>query len=143
VTPLALTEEQLKALRLTAASLPVEQRNAFLQLVSGIIDVQPVNDSKFAEALDAALDAICARRLAEPTDRRSDGWPSSRYPRPRNRVARPPEATCGTSEMQKDPRRFRSGVYLLLASFRSGLSHGPQPLAPGRKRRRREIVHAS
>jgi hypothetical protein len=62
VTPLALTDTQLDALRLTAASLPVEQRNAFLQLVAGIVDVQPVNDGAFAEAwrLIAAVSFYCS-----------------------------------------------------------------------------------
>jgi hypothetical protein len=54
MTPLALTDAQLDALRLTAASLPLESRHAFLQLMAGIIDVQPVNDAAFAEALDAS-----------------------------------------------------------------------------------------
>jgi hypothetical protein len=63
VTPLALTDTQLDALRLTAASLPVESRNALLQLVAGYVDGEPVNDAAFAEALDAALDAIAANTL--------------------------------------------------------------------------------
>jgi hypothetical protein len=57
--PLALTDDQLKALRTTAASLPLELRPALLELIAGYCEGEP-DDAAFSAALDRALSVLPA-----------------------------------------------------------------------------------
>jgi hypothetical protein len=57
--PLALSNEQMRELRLAASSLPVHMRSGLLQLLAGTLQGRP-NDAAFQQALSAALAALPA-----------------------------------------------------------------------------------
>jgi hypothetical protein len=57
VTPIALTEYQLEQIKLTTSALPLEQRDAFLQTVAGLIQSRP-GDGEVYRACTAAAKAV-------------------------------------------------------------------------------------
>jgi len=57
--PLALSDEQLSELRLTASTLPVALRSDLLKLVAGFLAVEgDITDAAFHRALHFAPDAV-------------------------------------------------------------------------------------
>jgi hypothetical protein len=57
MSPIALTEDQLEQIKLTASVLPLEQRDAFLQTVAGLIRSRPCGGEVY-RACTAAAKAV-------------------------------------------------------------------------------------